>query len=245
MTWQEVQDLLAKTELILVPIGSLEQHGPHLPLGTDTVLASEIAGRAASKADVPLSPAIPVGFSIEHMNFPGTISLNVETMMRIVKEISESLIRHGFRKILYVNAHGGNSGILQSTMQLLKHDHKAIFCLANIWELAKPDYKNILESKAEEIGHADEFETSMLLAIDENKVRSCRIASAGHMKIKTIHPFTTASMGWLAWKAEDYSKTGVIGDPRKALKKKGDQLLNKIVDRLVDQIEEIRKMQIT
>lgn len=80
MTWQEIDEIRRRTDKVLIPIGSLEQHGPHLPLSTDTIIAFEVAKRVAEKLDIALAPPIGLGFSIEHIDFPGTISLDPSTL---------------------------------------------------------------------------------------------------------------------------------------------------------------------
>jgi creatinine amidohydrolase len=109
MTWAEVEQALTHTDAIIIPLGSIEQHGRHLPLGTDSYEAVETAKLIAQKADVLVAPVVIAGLSPHHMGFPGTITLSPETFEAVVFETAQSLIRHGFRKILIFNGHGGNS----------------------------------------------------------------------------------------------------------------------------------------
>ncbi len=189
-----------------------------------------------------MMPAISLGFSVEHMSFSGTISLKAGTMTRVISEVSECLIYHGFRKIIYVNGHGGNTGILQITMQSLRRKHEAVFCLTNIWELARDEFRRIRKSRNGDAGHADEFETSLLLAIDASRVKlekMKKIKRSGRLpKTQWIDPFAT-HVARFAWKTEDYSKSGVIGDPRGASLSEGERLLKGAVDNLVRLIREM------
>jgi creatinine amidohydrolase len=244
MSWDQVKNLLIKTHTVLVPIGSLEQHGPHLPLETDTILASEVARRAAEKAEVALAPAIQFGFSVEHMNFSGTISLGPETLMRVIKDVSRSLVHHGFKKIVFINGHGGNIGVLTTAIQSLKGEFEAVFALVNIWELAISEFQKLRESEPGDMGHADEFETSLLLTVDISKVRLDKIRVEQQPKFSrglSLDPFILTDKVQVAWRAEEFSRTGVIGDPSKATREKGEKLLDSIVENLVKFLNDLKR----
>jgi creatinine amidohydrolase len=108
MTWPEVQDLLTRTDMVLIPVGALEQHGPQTPIGTDYFGGVERAKLIAQKTDVLVAPILLPGISPYHMEFSGTIALSHDTMQRVYFEAAQSLIRHGFRRILFLNSHVGN-----------------------------------------------------------------------------------------------------------------------------------------
>lgn len=109
MTWPDVKAYLQRCDMVIIPLGSIEQHGPHLPLGTDTYEACEMSKLISAKTGVVVANVLSVGYSESHMAFPGTITITQETMERVLKETVESLIRHGFRRILFFNYHGGNN----------------------------------------------------------------------------------------------------------------------------------------
>jgi creatinine amidohydrolase len=111
MTWPEVRDLLTRTDMVIVPVGSMEQHGLHLPMGTDTINGLERAKLVAQRTDVLVAPVLYPGNSPYHMEFPGTITLSAETIQRVYFEAIQSLIAHGFRRVLLLNSHGGNQTI--------------------------------------------------------------------------------------------------------------------------------------
>jgi creatinine amidohydrolase len=237
MSWDQVDNLLSKTETVLVPVGSLEQHGPHLPLETDTILALEVARRVAEKAEVAVAPAVPFGFSIEHMSFPGTISLSPATLMGIIEDVSESLINHGFKRIIFINGHGGNVGVLTTAIQSLKGRFEATFILVNIWELAISEFQKLRESEPGAMGHADEFETSMLLAVDASKVRLEKMKNKRKFKAPkdlSLDAFILTDRVHVSWRSEDFSEDGVIGDPTKASGEKGEKLLNSMVKKIIE-----------
>jgi creatinine amidohydrolase len=109
MTWPEVEEALKRTDVVIIPVGSIEQHAKHLPLGTDSYLAVETCKLIAQKAEAVVAPVVLAGLSPHHMGFPGTITLTPETFEAVVYETALSLIHHGFRKILLYNGHGGNT----------------------------------------------------------------------------------------------------------------------------------------
>ena len=160
MTWVEVERALTHTDAIIIPLGSIEQHGRHLPLGTDTYEAVETAKLIAQKADVLVAPVVTAGLSPHHMGFPGTITLSPETFEAVVFETAQSLIRHGFRKILIFNGHGGNNVSVANIIQKINQTTRAAaFDLGRI-EIARqePLYPPIPWDV-----HAGVEETSMML----------------------------------------------------------------------------------
>src|SRR5665647_346025 len=160
MTWVEVEQALTHTDAVIIPLGSIEQHGRHLPLGTDTYEAVETAKLIAQKADVLVAPVVIAGLSSHHMGFPGTIALSPETFEAVVFETAQSLIRHGFRKILIFNGHGGNNVSVANVIQKINQTTRAVaFDLGRV-EIARkePLYPPILWDV-----HAGVEETSMML----------------------------------------------------------------------------------
>jgi creatinine amidohydrolase len=108
MTWPEVEDLLTRSDMVIIPVPSLEQHGPQTPIGTDYLSGVERAKLIAQKTDVLVAPVLMAGISPYHMEFPGTIALSHDTVQRVYFETAQSLIHHGFRRILFLNSHQGN-----------------------------------------------------------------------------------------------------------------------------------------
>jgi creatinine amidohydrolase len=108
MTWPEVQDLLTRSDMVIIPVPSLEQHGPQTPIGTDYFSGVERAKLIAQKTEVLVAPILLAGISPYHMEFPGTIALSHDTVQRVYFEAAQSLIHHGFRRILFLNSHQGN-----------------------------------------------------------------------------------------------------------------------------------------
>lgn len=157
--------------LVVVPMGATEQHGPHLPTGTDALLATEVAERAASRArpdsarDLILTPTLTVGASDHHVPFGGTLTLTPETLLAVVLDVAHSVARAGGRRLVLLNGHGGNTGVC--------HAAAAAAAASARWDLAVAhlDYWTVLDAGAAASdgtpvpGHAGAFETSMVLAV--------------------------------------------------------------------------------
>ena len=126
MTWPEVQDLLTRTDMVLIPVGSLEEHGPQTPIGTDYFSGVERAKLIAQKTDLLVAPILLPGISPYHMEFPGTITLSHETIERVYFEAVTSLIHHGFRRILFLNSHIGNQFMTAFVADRINQETSAI-----------------------------------------------------------------------------------------------------------------------
>jgi len=126
MTWPEVEEFLTDSDMVILPVGSVEQHGLHLPLGTDYLNGVERAKLVAQRADVLVAPVLLLGQSPYHMEFPGTITLSAETIQRVYVEAAQSLIRHGFKRFLILNAHGGNRAICQLIVDRINQETEGI-----------------------------------------------------------------------------------------------------------------------
>ena len=126
MSWTEVEDLLTRTDMVIMPVGSLEQHGPHLPIGTDFLNGMERAKLVAQRTDVLVAPILLVGNAPYHLGFPGTVSLPAETIQQVYFEAARSLMRHGFKRFLILNSHGGNRVISQYIADRINHETEGI-----------------------------------------------------------------------------------------------------------------------
>src|SRR5713226_2047566 len=145
MSWPEVEARLKETDVVLVPTGSNEQHGPILPEKTDIFISTEIARRAAEEVrnDVKavVAPPVPFGYSPEWLEWPGTISLRIETLRNLLMDIVTSLIHHGFRKIVLVNGHGSNPPILWQIMTEVNQREDVMLLTLNWWQLIMDQYE--------------------------------------------------------------------------------------------------------
>lgn len=246
LTWPQIQEAAKQNTIIVQPIAAIEQHGPHLPLSTDTCQTNAVAIRAVEMAakEVPvlLAPTIPWGFSTLQMDlpgdkdrYPGTLSIKTTTLMTLVGELCYCFVRAGFRRIILLNGHGGNYQPLQVAARDIRDVTGAIIAVAPFYTLA-PTEEMLPFIEEGTIKHAAEWETSLMLAIDEKNVDKERIVRdpkavhAVHVKTKYAardelggKQFGTKVM--FAEKNVDYSINGVVGDPSLATKDKGEKLL--------------------
>jgi creatinine amidohydrolase len=170
---------LAAEALVVLPVGAVEQHGPHLPVGTDYFAVEHIAraaaGALASRLPILVAPALPFGSSHHHLPFGGTLSLSTETYYRALRELAESLIVGGFRRIFILNGHGGNNELIQLVARDLALQHPAHLAAASYWSIA---WDALVEAQAHVgaglPGHAGRFETSLMLALRPALVREPR-----------------------------------------------------------------------
>ncbi|WP_435152718.1 creatininase family protein [Haladaptatus sp. DFWS20] len=217
----------AETEVALLPTGSVEQHGPALPLGTDFMAAEAVAHSISDRDDVVCLPTIPVGVSEHHRQFDGTLWIAPETFENYIGDIVASIASHGVRKVVVVNGHGGNSGALQRVARRLRREEVAFAVPWNWWS-------GIGEILDDEFGtgitHADEIETSMLLAIADNLVREAALdeaeTGAGETWGEDVHG---ANVGF---DTIDFSESGVVGHPTEGSREAGERLLVSSSDEL-------------
>ncbi len=162
LTWPQAQKAFASTSVVVIPIGSTEQHGPHLPLGTDFLVAQELARRLGERSNVIVTPTIPIGYAKYHTVFPGTLSVSEETLSRALVEICGDLLRYGTTHILFVDGHGGNMTALRQCGEWLRERcvPSAIACWWEMTQVVNPEWLAL--------GHADYVETATVLAIDES-----------------------------------------------------------------------------
>ena len=203
LRWPEVED--GPRRLLVVPVGSLEQHGPHLPLDTDTRIAVAVARRAcAGRAGVALAPAFAIGASGEHAAFPGTLSIGTEALRSCLIELGRHASQH-WPAVLLVNGHGGNASAVQAAIDRLRYEGRA--CAS--WHAGLPGGD----------AHAGRSETSVMLALDPGAVR-LEAAARGD-----IRPLTEILPVLRARGVRAVSANGVLGDPAGASAAEGERLL--------------------
>jgi creatinine amidohydrolase len=243
--WTEVPDQIGK--VVVLPLGSMEQHGYHLPLLTDTMICQEIVQRAEGVlGDVALFlPMLWVGVSEHHRNFPGTVSVRQETYVRLLVDILESLIGSGFKHILMLNAHGGNSIPGKAALyevQMRHRDERGLWLVLATWfVLAAPQIAALPELDQKRVSHASELETSMILRlcpelVDLDAARgtdgSSRSASNSSdssrtSRVTTLRPF------------DHTSRSGAYGHPERATAAKGEALFSVAVEEIVACVREV------
>lgn len=208
--WQEmrrteIEEAAKDGAVVIIPVGSIEQHGNHLPVNTDVNCCYSIAKRVAELIDdflVVVAPPMWWGFSPHHMKYPGTISLKFHTYFDLLTEVAVSIAMHGFKKIFFLNGHGGNVGAINTMRAQLMNENNVPSCVGyTYWKLMDEKLKAISE-KDFRIGHAGEIETSLQLYLQPELVDK-------------------EAASW---------SPGVVGDPTKGTYEKGKQLFEAAVD---------------
>jgi creatinine amidohydrolase/Fe(II)-dependent formamide hydrolase-like protein len=232
LTWPEIKDAVANgTVSVLLPVGSTEQHGPHLPLATDSLHTAAMLEAVGRRIPALVAPLLPIGRADHHMAFPGTISLRQETLVAFVRDCCASLAHHGFRNVLIYSGHGGNAKPLAAAISEIQSD------LPNIRIIGCTDwsiYDDTLFQRAAELGidrvtaggHSGELETSMILALRPDLVLMDR-AEPGYMGDLEAVRSKLFEEGIQA-----VTSNGVLGDPRPGDARRGREYLDAMIDRL-------------
>jgi len=244
LTWPDVKDFLTEHDVAVVPVGSCEQHGPHLPIDTDAYDAFWLSLKAAEKAKCAIvAPPLNYGVSLHHMDFPGTVTLSPHTLEQVAYEMVYSLTKHGFKKILFENGHGGNTPALEAAVQRIKADTNAFVVIDTVSLI--PDFiEKFIETTYD--AHAGEFETSTTLANRENfvvkeRIKKPKIKLPNSKYTKIGLKETGPKVSW-GFRTKEISETGVIGDPTKASKEKGETAWKLAIERLADLLTELDKL---
>lgn len=251
MTWFDVKDIDRDKACFLLPIGSTEQHGPHLPLGTDDLTLTKVlqgvieadASRimtdpdsiVGAEIDVLCLPPILFGNSHEHYSFPGTISLSCSTLVKIVEDVLASISEHGFKKMIVFNSHGGNTDLIKAYAQEWEQRFSVKVYLISLWSSLYDDESEppIFVSDVNIDIHAGERETALLMHYNANLVRDDLITA----DITRDVSFKAYYSGWQS--DEITSGNGTLGYPIHATKEKGEEYAQYLVERTTDLIYEI------
>ena len=238
LTWPEVKQSLetGQIDTVVITVGATEQHGHHLPLGTDAILAQWVGEQLARRlGKALLAPPIAVGRSEHHMAFSGTITIRQETLAAILADYVSSLARHGFAKIVLVPTHGGNFRPLSAIAEELRRANPQLKII-DYTDL--DDFIAILYGASGEFGvspeqsggHSGESETSMILAVRPDLVRMERA------KLGYVGPQEGLAPALFAKGVGAINPDGILGDPRPATAEKGRFYLQRLLDRLVEVI---------
>ena len=237
LTAQELRGLAGANAIVMLPVASMEQHGPHLPVGVDTILCEAVCKLAAeavhARMPVVVAPTLWCGMAEHHMAFGGTFTFDIATYQAVLLAFLKSIARHGFKKVFIVNGHGGNISALAAFLPDLAVATGLTIRATTYFELAQPAMPAILEDQ-ERVRHACEGETSLMMALAPDLVRSDKLPEAHGPKHSTPRP-----LGVGRYRSyRDFSDSGVVGDARRATKAKGDKLAIACRDALVCVLED-------
>jgi len=234
-------DALPRDIVVIVPFASCEQHSTHLPVFTDSMIAGEIARRVHELCpnDVLVLPVMWLGYSQHHIRYPGTLSASAETHATIMMEIISCMVNHGFQKFLILNSHGGNSANISVLLQRLMvrfGDSGAQFFSRSAWaDGGKLD--KIRELGGSGSGHSGETETSMILAMQPDLVKTDRLDQDGEREGMRVPGLSSY------YRFDQRTRHGGVGDPRPASAEKGEKMLAASADDIAAQIPQIRSLQ--
>jgi creatinine amidohydrolase len=261
LTYVDIREYLKEKDTILVPMASLEQHGPHLPLYTDTITAVEVSKRVAEMIAVLHSPPVWTGYSPQHMYAPGsgrgTITLRSSTLLNLLHDVARSLIHHGFNRIIFINGHGSNVKVIDPVLRKLRYETGALIGFVKPYmENYTGILKGLLENPPDETPgwHSSELETSQDLAWNAKLVRMER-ADFTRAHIPGFLPKTFAKKdGMPDVEFEDYKyftfpmdhhefiESGTIGNPMRATAEKGEEAFRRLSEHVARGVLELMKV---
>jgi creatinine amidohydrolase len=233
LTGEEAGQAIRSRGVCILPLGSTEQHGPHLPVGTDNYLARELALRVARRVGGVILPVFPFGQVWSAARFPGTISLREETLVSLLCDVVESLARQGARTVALLSAHMGNLGPAQRAARLLKDRvdvHVLVFAYPRVREVSEGITHSALWR--ESLFHAGEIETSLLLAVRPDVCRMDRAIRS--------YPEAPPDLEFGAHRWDEFNPSGVFGDATVATAGKGEALLARWTAIIAEAIERNR-----
>jgi creatinine amidohydrolase len=255
MTWMEFRQVVDSNTVAVIPTGSMELEGPHLPLGVDSITAEHISGKLDGDKGVVIAPLLPIGYSKWFNPFPGTISLEHETQVRLLTDYTTSLIRHGIRRIVFLNSHRGNNSAIEVVSRNLVEEYNVRIGMISVWKLA-----NDLTAKHPgminegKFTHAGEIMTSLILAIRPDTVVKEHITGEKVKSPPNTKFIVKNSLGETLFQdciqilyqdTRDVTEKGTMGDPTPATAEKGEKIIGMIVEYTKAFISEFRKLPIS
>jgi creatinine amidohydrolase len=241
LTWPEMNEAIGMQKVVILPVGSTEQHGPHMPLDTDAFLVESVCqevGRRIPEQALVL-PTLAYGLNRHHIDFPGTIHIEPEVFIAFCLNITKSVAYHGFRKMIIVNGHGSNMPLCDIVARKTVLETDSLCSAVTYISLGVEAFEGIRESEV--LAHADEFETSLYLYLAEERVRRDRMVAGDDVMGRFLSSDSTANYParfndyWGRW-----TNQGVHGDPRSASAEKGRVLWEAVVGALVAMVQEWR-----
>ncbi|HHY85816.1 MAG TPA: creatininase family protein [Verrucomicrobia bacterium] len=240
MTWSEAERLSRDT-VVLFPVAAIEQHSRHLPFATDAILCEAVATRveSANPSQVLLLPLQWLGASSHHLGMAGTLSADLDTYPRLLCDPLRCLLRHGFRRVFILNGHGGNvDGFHLALRQLALEFPEALLSGASYWDTAAPEIANILSGTRKNVGHACEFETSLMMYLRPDLVRMAEISDDD-----LNYAGENLSGVFIPLDMKRQTRHGGSGQATLASAEKGKALLDAVVSKTSERIRTLAAMQ--
>jgi creatinine amidohydrolase len=240
LTRPEVEEYLKENEVVLLPVGSTEQHGKHMAIDTDAYTAHEISLRVAEKTGVLVAPTVSYGYSPHHMNFKGSVTLTFQTLVNVLKEVCESLIHHGFNKIVIMNGHGGNTNPIAQALKEIQDETGVRVYSVMVYPSPNgfgAEGTKVIEQEGG--GHACELETSVGLYLGQRILMDS--AEDWTPENTSINPKYRRKVA-AAYMFDEVTSIGSLGDPTLATKEKGKILVESVVKDLAEFIEDLKAL---
>jgi creatinine amidohydrolase len=247
MTWEDTVAAVRAGKVVLLPVGTMEQHGPHLPVDTDNVLVRHVCEEAARRAPESLACAalVPYGYNAHTMEFPGTVNVRPANFIGYLYDVCASYAHHGFRYIIIVNGHGSNQHLCEAAARQVSMETSAR-CATTMWDSFLGEVlKQIRESEAPGgIGHACEMETSVYMHLEPEQVRRDKMRKEIAWNVsKYWHrdPFGSGALSYSPYQHE-YTQSGVAGDPTVATAEKGRVMAEAAIAGLIEAAKEFKQV---
>lgn len=228
----DVKDKIEKSEIAIMPIGAVEAHGPHLPLGTDTILAERLSARLAKEVGAFVLPSLPYGQVWSLRNFPGSINISNESLIPFLVDIGKSLYKQGFKTWVMINGHLGNQVALKEAARILFDEYSDFKVFYFFYPGMNAVVKEIRETSSAHSTyfHACEIETSIMLYLAEEYVNMDRAIND--------MPIISEEADFTPTPWESFTKSAVLGDATLATKEKGEKIVETAIRKMVNMIKD-------
>ena len=247
---EDMKKLNKEDTLVMLPISAIEQHGHHLPVGTDSIILEGLLEKFAKEKEFPgknviIGPQLFVGKSNEHMGFVGTMTYTAKTLYDMIDELTDCIVKSGFKRLLLTNSHGGNTDLLNLISRDLRIKYGIDVFVFDWWFTSF--WQELLKTEKESespygVFHACELETSLMLALAPQTVDMSRLVDETPDKMfdgnEYVSLYGPVNMGW---KTRDVTESGVIGTPSKATGEKGEKMLQYAVEKMGEIVTELLK----
>ena len=249
LSFREIEEAVKERPILLIPLGTVEQHGPHLPVNADNMVAGYVALRVAERANAVVAPGINYGCSDVFRNFAGTISIGQDTLARLLEEICDGYVKSGFRRIVFLNNHGGNEQVVERTARKLRARHGLIVGSIYPWSLGYALMKDQYTDVAKSYGHGAEPETSAMLAMFPEDTTLERLEAGAFHSFQGWEPagYSRVSVngyaipGSVYFESDDIAANGVTGNGSEASEERGAVWIERVVGFAIAFVKEFDK----